>query len=232
MHGCGSHAYLNSMPNIWSAFSEFAEHVPELTELPREKPNRVVAMFLSGPYLHWLGPFRSFLEPNLEIMREWISNGHYALAGHLLELQIELQRRLKGEIARAAPFLEEEDFTLICDELGAASHATLRSGRLIDSIADLACLRAVILGSRRWDVDCRRRMDELLTEPELLDRFIWYCFGEGEPGTRYVMPLTANHKALHARVKERLAEHSGLMPEQIQAAYARAEMPLMILASM
>src|SRR5262249_38474470 len=35
---------------IWSAFSDFAEPVPALTEPPRDRPNRWLAKFISGPY--------------------------------------------------------------------------------------------------------------------------------------------------------------------------------------
>lgn len=72
---------IRPLDDIWSAFSDFAEPVPALTDPPREGPNRMLAKFISGPYLHRLGPFRRFLKPNLDILREWIANGRSALAG-------------------------------------------------------------------------------------------------------------------------------------------------------
>ena len=86
LHGCGHRVHpkltenLWPLDDIWTAFSDFAEPVPALTDRPREAPNRMLAKFISGPYLHRLGPFRRFLKPNPDILREWIANGRCALA--------------------------------------------------------------------------------------------------------------------------------------------------------
>src|SRR6266568_5185803 len=94
LQGCAQRAHPSlteedwPLDNIWSAFSDFAEAVPALTVPPRDQPNRWLAKFISGPYLHRLGALRRFLKPNVEILREWIAGGRFALAGHLLEVQM------------------------------------------------------------------------------------------------------------------------------------------------
>jgi len=68
--------------------------------------------------------------------------------------------------------------------------------------------------------DCRRKMDETLTRPELLDRFIWYCFDAAEPdaASAQALALVADRDALRAAVVERLKETSA-MPDQIRHAH-------------
>jgi len=234
LHGCGHHVHPRLTENIWplddiwSAFSDFAEPVPALTDQPREAPNRMLAKFISGPYLHRLGPFRRFLKPNLDILREWIGNGRFALVGHLLEVQMKLELEQHEEPALVVPFLAPKDVAPLCNELASACGAALHGGTLLQSIADLACLRAILTGAPdAWDNDCRQKMGETLAQPELLDRFIWYCFGEAEPDVAAVgaAALVADRKELRARVTERLKETDAL-PEQIHRAYQTAESKL------
>jgi KAP family P-loop domain len=234
LHGCGHRVHPRLTENIWplddiwSAFSDFAEPVPALTDPPREGPNRMLAKFISGPYLHRLGPFRRFLKPNLDILREWIANRRFALAGHLLEVQMKLELEQHDEPALVTPFLAAKDVAPLCKELASACGAALRAGTLLESIADLACLRAILRGAPdAWDDDCRQRLGETLAQPELLDRFAWYCFGEVDPDVAHLKAavLVADRDALRDRVVERLKEADSL-PEQIRRAYQSAETKL------
>jgi KAP family P-loop domain len=234
LHGCGHRVHPRLTENIWplddiwSAFSDFAEPVPALTDPPREIPNRMLAKFISGPYLHRLGPFRRFLKPNLDILREWIANGRFALAGHLLEVQMKLELEQHDEPAPVVPFLTAKDVAPLCNELAGACRAALHAGTLLGSIADLACVRAILRGAPdAWDDDFRQRLDEALAQPELLDRFIWYCFGEADSDVADLKAaaLVADPSALHDRVVERLKEADSL-PEQIRRAYQTAETKL------
>jgi energy-coupling factor transporter ATP-binding protein EcfA2 len=234
LHGCGHRVHPKLTENIWplddiwSAFSDFAEPVPALTDPPRDGPNRMLAKFISGPYLHRLGPFRRFLKPNLDILREWIGNGRFALAGHLLEVQMKLELELHDEPTPAPPFLAAKDVAPLCTELGSACRSALHAGTLLGSIADLACLRAILTGAPdAWDDECRQKMDETLTQPEMLDRFIWYCFGDADPDDahRKAAALVADHRALRDRVVDRLKE-ADTLPEQIRRAYQIAESKL------
>jgi hypothetical protein len=234
LHGCGHRAHPRLTENIWplddiwSAFSDFAEPVPMLTDPPREAPNRMLAKFISGPYLHRLGPFRRFLKPNIDILREWIGNGRFALAGHLLEVQMKLELAKHEEPALVTPFLAAKEVAPLCNELASACSTALQAGTLLQSIADLACLRAILAGAPdAWDDGCREKMGETLAQPEMLDRFVWYCFGEAEPdvaaaGAAALMP---DREALRARVVERLKETDAL-PDQIHRAYQIAETKL------
>jgi hypothetical protein len=225
MQGCRSRAYLDPVGQIWPAFSAFAEFVPALTDPPREKPNRLLAKFLLGRYLASLGPFRMFVDGNLDVIRRWIAEGHLSLAGHLLELQIkhrELVSRFE-ESPSFNPFIDEENLVPLCAELAASCRAALFQGRLIDSIADLACLRAVLTGSKDgWDDNCRQKLDELLDQPAQLDRFVWYCYGEEEPGIGNVRWLIADRQLLRTRVNQRLESRASAMPEQVRSAYINA----------
>jgi hypothetical protein len=234
LHGCGHRVHPRLTENIWplddiwSAFSDFAEPVPALTDPPREIPNRMLAKFISGPYLHRLGPFRRFLKPNLDILREWIANGRFALAGHLLEVQMKLELAEPDELAPVTPFLAAKDVAPLCKELARACGAALHAGTLLESIADLACLRAILSGAPdAWDDDCRQKMSETLAQPELLDRFTWYCFGEADPEVANLKAavLVADRDALRDRVVARLKEADSL-PEQIRLAYQIAETKL------
>jgi KAP-like P-loop domain-containing protein len=188
LHGCGHRVHPRfgdhdwPLDQIWSGFSDFAEPVPALTDPPRDRPNRRLAKFISGPYLHGFGDRRQFLKPNLDILREWITGGRFALAGHLLEVQMKLELEKPDQPAPIVPFLAAKDIAPLCNELGSACRAALHAGTLLETIADMACLRAILRGAPDiWDDDCRRKLDETLTRPELLDRFIWYCFGAAEP---------------------------------------------------
>jgi len=234
LHGCGHRVHPRLTENIWplddiwSAFSDFAEPVPALTDPPREGPNRMLAKFISGPYLHRLGPFRRFLKPNLDILREWIANGRFALAGHLLEVQMKLELEQHEEPALVVPFLATKDVAPLCKELATACGAALQAGTLLQSIADLACLRAILRGApEAWDDDCRQRLGETLAQPEMLDRFTWYCFGEVDPEVADLKAavLVADRDALRDRVVARLKEAASL-PEQIRRAYQTAETKL------
>jgi hypothetical protein len=112
--------------------------------------------------------------------------------------------------------------TLFCSILlRCATAASPPAGTLLETVADMTCLRAVLRGAPDiWDDDCRRKMDETLTRPELLDRFIWYCFDAAEPDAAAVQAgaLVADREALRARVVERLKEASE-MPDQIRRAH-------------
>lgn len=234
LHGCGHRVHPRLTENIWplddiwSAFSDFAEPVPALTDPPREAPNRMLAKFISGPYLHRLGPFRRFLKPNLDILREWIGNGRFALVGHLLEVQMKLELEQHEEPALVVPFLPPKDVAPLCNELAIACRAELHAGTLFESIADMACLRAILRGAPDgWDNDCRQKVDETLAQPETLDRFIWYCFGEADPDVAVVgaAALVADRKGLRIRVVERLNE-TDTLPEQVRRAYQVGETKL------
>jgi len=188
----------------------------------------MLAKFISGPYLHRLGPFRRFLKPNLDILREWIANGRFALAGHLLEVQMKLELEQHEEPALVVPFLATKDVAPLCKELATACGAALQAGTLLQSIADLACLRAILRGApEAWDDDCRQRLGETLAQPEMLDRFTWYCFGEVDPEVADLKAavLVADRDALRDRVVARLKEAASL-PEQIRRAYQTAETKL------
>jgi energy-coupling factor transporter ATP-binding protein EcfA2 len=216
------------LDGIWSAFSDFAERVPALTEAPRELSNRMLAKFICGPYLLRLGAFRSFLRPNLDIIREWIANGRFTFAGHLLELQMKLQWTLRQQAEPVAPFLAKDDVALICKELARACLGALYADTLIDSIADIACLRAVLRGAPElWDDACARKMQETLRQPERLDRFVWYCFGEteAEAACSAAAALLGDHRALRALISERLKDTES-MPEPIRLCYQVAETSL------
>jgi hypothetical protein len=234
LQGCGHrvHPRLTEdvwpLDDIWSAFSDFAEPVPALADPPRDGPNRMLAKFISGPYLHRLGAFRRFLKPNLDILREWIAHGRFALAGHLLEVQMKLELEQHDEPAPVTPFLAPKDVAPLCKELARACGAALHAGTLLESIADLACLRAILRGAPdAWDDDCRQKMGETLAQPELLDRFTWYCFGEVDPDVADLKAsvLVADRDALRACVVERLKEADSL-PQQIRRAYQIAETKL------
>ena len=131
MHGCGHRVHprltedIWPLDDIWSAFSDFAEPVPALTAPPRDRPNRLLAKFISGPYLHRLGAFRRFLKPNPDILREWIARGRFALAGHLLEVQMRLELDPRDEPAPVAPFLAQRDIAPLCNELASATSTAL-----------------------------------------------------------------------------------------------------------
>jgi KAP family P-loop domain len=232
--GCGHRAYPRlaegvwPLDGIWSAFSDFAERVPALTEPAREPANRQLAKFITGPYLLRLGAFQRFLRPNLDITREWIAAGRFSLAGHLLELQMAAQWNVREPAQGLTPFLARNEAALVCKELAAACRTALYGDTLIEGIVDLACLRAVLRGApEAWDDECRRRMDETLASPERLDRFIWYCFGEAEPEAARVAAtaLVADRGALRAAVVERLHD-TDPMPEPIRRSYQIAETKL------
>jgi hypothetical protein len=234
MHGCGHRVHprltedIWPLDDIWSAFSNFAEPIPTLTDPPRDRPNRLLAKFISGPYLHRLGAFRRFLRPNPDILREWIANGRLTLPGHLLEVQMKLELDLRDEAAPLTPFLSQRDIAPLCNELASACSTALNNGTLFDSIADMACLRAILRGAPdSWDDNCRGKMDETLAQPERLDRFIWYCFGEAEPDVASVQAaaLVANRQALRASVAARVKDASEL-PDQIRLAHKIAESKL------
>jgi hypothetical protein len=234
LHGCGHRVHPKLTENvwplddIWSAFSDFAEPVPALTDPPRDAPNRMLAKFISGPYLHRLGPFRRFLKPNLDILREWIGNGRFALAGHLLEVQMKLELEEHEEPALVVPFLATKDVAPLCNELASACSTALQAGTLLQSIADLACLRAILAGAPdAWNDDCRQKLDETLAQPEMLDRFIWYSFdaADSDVAHPHAAALVADRTALRERVAERLKEADSL-PEQIRRAYQIAETKL------
>ena len=213
------------LDGIWSAFSDFAERVPALTEPSRELSNRMVAKFICGPFLLRLGAFRGFLRPNLDIMREWIANSRFALAGHLLELQLKFQWTLRKQAELVAPFLAKDDIALMCKELARACLGALYADTLIDSIADMACLRAVLRGAPElWDDACTRRMAETLRQPGRLDRFIWYCFGEteAEAACSAAAALLGDGQALRALISERLKDTAS-MAEAIRLCYQIAE---------
>jgi KAP family P-loop domain len=234
LHGCGHrvHPRLTEdvwpLDDIWTAFSDFAEPVPALTDPPREVPNRMLAKFISGPYLHRLGTFRRFLKPNLDTLHEWIGNGRFALAGHLLELQMTLEMDQRDEPGSIPLFVAEKDVAPLCGELAIACRGALLAGKLIDGIADLACLRAVLRGAPDgWDEESRHKLDEAVAQPELLDRFVWYCFGETEADVALIhaAALVADRAALRERVVARLRDAVEL-PEQIRRAHQIAESKL------
>jgi hypothetical protein len=234
LHGCGHRVHPRLTDNvwplddIWSAFSDFAEPVPALTDPPRDGPNRMLAKFISGPYLHRLGEFRRFLKSNRDILREWVANGRFALAGHILEVQMKLELEQHDEPAPVTPFLAPKDVAPLCKELARACSAALHAGTLLTSIADLACLRAILRGAPdAWDDDCRQRLGETLAQPELLDRFTWYCFGEVDPDIAHLKAavLVADRDALRDRMVERLKSADSLS-EQIRQAYQNAESKL------
>jgi hypothetical protein len=234
LHGCGHRVHpkltenLWPLDEIWAAFSDFAEPVPALTDRPREAPNRMLAKFISGPYLHRLGPFRRFLKPNPDILREWIANGRFALAGHLLEVQMKLELEKHEEPTKSPPFLAGKEVAPLCNELASACGKALQAGPLLQSIADLACLRAILAGAPdAWDDDCRLKLYETLDQPEMLDRFVWYCFGDAEADVAVAgaAALVPDRKALRARVVERLKDTESL-PDQIHRAYQIAESKL------
>jgi len=102
-----------------------------LTDPPRDAPNRMLAKFISGPYLHRLGPFRRFLKPNLDMLREWIGNGRFALAGHLLEVQMKLELEEHEEPALVVPFLATKDVAPLCNELASACRTALQASTLL-----------------------------------------------------------------------------------------------------
>jgi hypothetical protein len=134
-------------------------------------------------------------------------------------MKLELQQ--PDEPAPITPFLAAKDIAPLCNELGGACRAALHAGTLLETIADMACLRAILRGAPDiWDDDCRRKMDETLTRPELLDRFIWYCFDAAEPdaAAAQALALVADRDALRAAVVERLKETSA-MPDQIRHAH-------------
>ena len=227
LQGCGNRVHPRfagldwPLDDIWSAFSDFAEAVPDLTDPPRDRPNRWLAKFISGPYLHRLGDRRQFLKPNLDILREWISGGRFALAGHLLEVQMKLELEQPDQPAPIGPFLMAKDIAPLCNELAGACRAALHAGTLLETIADMACLRAILRGAPDiWDDECRRKMDEALAPPAQLDRFIWYCFGAAEPdaAAAQAAALVSDRNALRAAVAERLKDTSD-MPDQIRHAH-------------
>ena len=121
------------LDDIWSAFSDFAERVPALAESPRDRPNRLLAKFISGPYLHRLGDRRRFLKPNLDILREWIAGGRFTLVGHLLEVQMQLELRPPDQPAPIAPFLAAKDIAPLCNELAGTCGSALHAGTLLES---------------------------------------------------------------------------------------------------
>ncbi len=227
LQGCGHRVHPRfadhdwPLGEIWSAFSDFAEPVPALADPPRDRPNRWLAKFISGPYLHGLGDRRQFLEPNIDILREWITGGRFALAGHLLEVQMKLELEQPDQPAPIGPFLMAKDIAPLCNELAGACRAALHAGTLLETIADIACLRAILRGAPDiWDDDCRRKMNETLTRPELLDRFIWYCFDAAEPDAALAqaLALVVDRDALRAAVVERLKD-TAEMPEQVRHAH-------------
>jgi len=126
------------------------------------------------------------------------------------------------------PFLAPKDVAPLCKELASACAAALHAGTLLASIADLACLRAILRGAPdAWNDDCRQRLDETLAQPELLDRFTWYCFGEVDPDVAHLKAavLVADRDALRDRMVER-SKSADSLPEQIRQAYQSAESKL------
>jgi hypothetical protein len=216
------------LDDIWTAFSDFAEPVPALTDAPRDRPNRCLAKFIGGPYLHRFGDRRRLLTPNLDILRQWIGGGRFALTGHLLEVQMKLELEQSDQPMPIAPFLTAKDIAPLCNELASACRTALHAGTLLEGIADIACLRAILRGAPEvWDDDCRRIMNEALAQPAHLDRFIWYCFGAAEPdaATAQTAALVADRDALRAAVVERLKDPSA-MPDQIRHAHQIARTKL------
>jgi hypothetical protein len=122
----------------------------------------------------------------------------------------------------------EKGVARLCAQLADAGRAALHADKLLDGIADLACLGAVLRGAPDgWDEDCRHKLDETLAQPELLDRFVWYCFGETEADVALIHApaLVADRAALRERVVARLREAAEL-PEQIRRAHQIAESKL------
>jgi hypothetical protein len=174
-----------------------------------------------------LKDFQDFFESKQEIMHRWIAEGHFALAGHLLEIQVKYQHNVSPveESPSFVWFIEQEHLGTLCAELAAACRAALERGTLLESIADLACLRAVLRSSGdAWDDDCRQKFDELLDRPTQLDRFTWYCYGEEEPGNLYVGRLVGDRGLFRARLIDRLKRmmFAGSATEQLTGTEASA----------
>src|SRR5439155_13743382 len=132
--------------------------------------------------LHGLGDRRQFLKPNADIMREWIASGHFALAGHLLEVQMKLELEQSDQHAPIMPFLMAKDIAPLCNELAGACRAALHAGTLLETIDDIDCLRAILRGAPDiWGVDCRRKMNETLTILALLVCNFRLCFDSAAP---------------------------------------------------
>jgi hypothetical protein len=134
-------------------------------------------------------------------------------------MKLELEQ--SEQPAPLAPFLAAKDIGPLCIELAEACPTALHAGTLLDTIADIACLRAILRGAPDiWDDDCRRKIGETLTRPELLDRFVWYCFDAAEPdaASAQAAALVADRAALRAAVVERLKDASE-MPDQIRHAH-------------
>ena len=141
---------------------------------------------------------------------------------------MKLELDLGDEPAPLAPFLSQREIAPLCNELASACIKALHAGTLFDSIADMACLRAILRGAPdSWDDNCREKMDETLAEPERLDRFVWYCFGETEPevAASQAAALVTDRKALRANVLARLNGTSEL-PDQLRQTYRIAESKL------
>ena len=56
-----------------------------------------------------------------------VAGGRFALAGHLLEVQMKLELEQPDQPAPIAPFLAAKDIAPLCHELGSACRAALAS---------------------------------------------------------------------------------------------------------
>jgi len=217
--GLGWRSLAAPCADTWRAFDEFTERRPNIGDKSRETSIRMIAKFLNGPWLNSLGPFGEFLGDPLQVVLSWIGNGHYTLAGHLLEIALNDKR---AERPRSFVTIENE-VNKIAETLGHECIKKLENGILLDELADIACLRSLLkTEASGWNEAAYTALRESLHDYNKLDRFIWLCHADGVPGGSSAVQFINKPNLFLEMLKARVNRGFGSSPLGLESAYSRA----------
>jgi Cdc6-like AAA superfamily ATPase len=215
----GSRALSAPAKDAWAGFDAFCEQMPQVGGPSRETPNRMVAKFLSGPWLGDLGAFSDFLGDPAAVIANWIEAGHTSLPGHILELHLSPRRDKYRKLA----LIDEETAYVLIEKIAAHCRIALRDQTLIQRIPDMACLRAVRLNAASgWSEVDFRSVRENLEDDAALDRFVWLCHADGVPEDTIAASFVDKASEFRRRLLQRLEAGATAISEPLHAAYVRA----------
>jgi hypothetical protein len=217
--GLGWRSLAAPSADTWKAFDEFCERRPKIGDKSRETPNRIIAKFLNGPWLNSLGPFAEFLGDPLQVVLGWIGEGHYTLAGHLLEIAVadKQEKRPPGLLGTA------DDVNKIAETLGDQCITKLTNEVLLEELADIACLRSLMkTEASGWNEAAYTALRESLRDYNKLDRFIWLCHAGGVPEESSAVQFINKPNLFLEMLKARVDRGFGSSPLGLESAYSRA----------